>query len=34
MGKIMTRMGDGFPVEMSESQLMGQHITLVGLVAR
>ena len=22
MGKIMTRMGDGFPVEMSESQLM------------
>ncbi len=23
MGKIMTRMGDGFPVEMSESQLMG-----------
>ncbi len=23
MGKIMTRMGDGYPVEMSESQLMG-----------
>ena len=22
MGKIMTRMGSGFPVEMSESQLM------------
>ncbi len=22
MGKIITRMGDGFPVEMSESQLM------------
>ncbi len=23
MGKIMTRMGDGYPVEMSESELMG-----------
>jgi dimethylamine--corrinoid protein Co-methyltransferase len=22
MGKIMTRMGDGFPVEMTENQLM------------
>ena len=22
MGKIMTRMGSGFPIEMSESQLM------------